>query len=174
MKTLYLLRHAKSSWGDAAVEDHDRPLNARGIENAAQMGQLMRKEGYNPALILCSSARRTRETLDGLAPSLPANVKIRHEPGLYLAPRDRMLSLLRETDDAVPSVLIIAHSPGTEELALGLARSEGSHDEDRLRDLISTKFPTAALAVLRFPVETWRLVKPDTGELLAFVRPRDL
>ena len=172
MKVLYLLRHAKSSWEDSAVEDHDRPLNERGIENASEMGRLMRREGYQPALVLCSSSTRTRETLERLA--LPDGVKVRYERALYLASRERMLEILQESDDALSSALIIAHSPGTEELALGLARSGGSQEEDLLRDRISTKFPTAALAVLRFSGESWQDVTFGSGELRAFIRPRDL
>lgn len=174
MKTLYFLRHAKSSWDQSGIEDHDRPLNARGIENATQMGQHMRKVGYEPALILCSSARRTRETLERIQPSLPRNSQIRYEPGLYLATPARMLAIVKETDDGIASVMVIAHSPGTEGCALSLARTEGSREEAQLRAKIEEKFPTAALAVLTLPATRWHDVEPGTGQLVAFMRPRDL
>jgi phosphohistidine phosphatase len=174
MKTLYLLRHAKSSWDASAQDDHDRPLNARGLENAARMGLHMRKAGYAPALVLCSSARRTRETLAQIRPNLPGDCLIREERALYLGTAERMLRLLRETEDGLPSVLIIAHSPGTEHLAVKLSRSGGSPAEAARRAEIEEKFPTAALAVLRLPAGHWHEIAPGTGELADFVKPRDL
>ena len=173
-KTLYLLRHAKSSWDQSGIEDHDCPLNARGIENATQMGQHMRGKGYAPALILCSSARRTRETLERIQPNLPRDGQIRYEPGLYLATPARMLALVQDTDDAIPSVMVIAHSPGTEGCALSLARTEAGREEQQRRAQIEEKFPTAALAVLTLPATRWRDIRPGTGALIAFIRPRDL
>ena len=174
MKTLYLLRHAKSSWGDASVEDHDRPLNARGIENATRMGQHMRASGYTPSLVLCSTSQRTRETLAHILPHLPKDCVIRLERALYLATPQRVLALLKNVEDEFSEVLTIAHSPGTEQCALSLARSGGGRDEEALRSRIEEKFPTAALAVLRLPAKHWRDVEPGSGELVAFVRPRDL
>lgn len=174
MKSLYLLRHAKSSWEDSSLEDHDRPLNRRGLENATQMGEHMRKKGYLPALVLCSTSRRTRETLERIAPALSRDCIIRYEPKLYLATAERMVGLLRETEDAISSVLVIAHSPGTEQCALALAGRGGSREEEQLRAQIEEKFPTAALAVLRLALKHWRALAPATGQLADFIRPRDL
>jgi phosphohistidine phosphatase len=174
MKTLYLLRHAKSSWDDNSLEDHERHLNARGIENAERMGQHMRKKGYGPALVLCSSAARTRETLEHLEPHLSSGHATRYERALYLATPQQLFQLLRTVDDAVPSVLIIAHSPGTEGCALMLARDDGDRAEASFRAEIEEKFPTTALAVLSLPARRWSEVEPGTGILTDFVRPRDL
>lgn len=174
MKTLYLLRHAKSSWDDPAAEDHDRPLNARGLEAAAQMGRHMRSQSYRPALVLCSTARRTRETWETVAARLDSPPPVHHVRGLYLATPDQMLELLRRTDEPAPSALIVAHSPGTEQLALLLAEPDGPRDARLRREQIAEKFPTAALAVLTLPVERWRDLAPGTARLDAFVRPRDL
>ena len=174
MKTLYLLRHAKSSWDDSSLEDHERPLNARGIENAERMGQHMRKKGYLPQIVLCSTATRTRETLEHLERHLSARHATRYERSLYLATPQQMVQLLRTIDDAVPSVLIIAHSPGTEGCALLLARPQGDEAEAGFRAEIEEKYPTAALAVLSLPAQSWSAIQPDTGTLLDFVRPRDL
>src|SRR5262245_36053123 len=96
MKTLYLLRHAKSGWDNPALEDHDRMLNERGRDNAAQMGLYMKKAGYMPALILCSSAQRTRETLAGILAFLPEVSDIHYERRLYLAHPQAMFLRLSE------------------------------------------------------------------------------
>jgi phosphohistidine phosphatase len=174
MKTLYLLRHAKSSWDESGLEDHDRPLNARGIENATQMGRYMNKKSYAPTLVLCSSARRTVETLERLAPYLPSDHRVREERGLYLASPQQVLSIIKQADDKAESLLVVAHSPGTEGCALLLARAVGAREERALRASIEEKFPTAALAALELPASHWRDVAPGTGTLTDFARPRDL
>jgi len=85
-----------------------------------------------------------------------------------------MLSLLKKTEDALASVMLIAHSPGTETLALTLSRKDGTATEEILRERIELKFPTGALACLRFAAEHWRSIEPGTGKLTDFIRPRDL
>src|SRR5262249_2668583 len=106
MKTLYLLRHAKSSWEETGLEDHDAPLNARGIENAEQMGKYMPKKGYAPALVLCSSATRTRETLEHLERQLSGKPVTTYERALYLATPGQVLRRVRAVDDDFASVLV--------------------------------------------------------------------
>lgn len=172
MKTLLLLRHAKSSWDDPGLDDHERPLNERGQTAARQVGAFLTEQGYRPQLVLCSTARRTRETL---ALALPANhTDVRFTHDLYLAAPDQILSALRTLEDEAESVMIVAHSPGTEQLALLLSRCDGPREERASRDKIAEKFPTGALAVLELPSETWAAVEPGSGRLTAFVRPRDL
>ena len=174
MKTLFLLRHAKSAWDNPELEDHDRVLNERGRQNAEQMGQYMKKAGYRPDLILCSTAQRTRETLAAVLRFLPDVTDIHYERQLYLAHPQAMFLRLMELPDDVPSVLMVAHSPGTEQLALALAREDGDGAERGVRRQIDEKYPTGALVVLKLPIERWADLAPGTATLEAFVRPRDL
>jgi phosphohistidine phosphatase len=163
MPTLYLLRHAKSSWGDPELPDHDRPLAPRGERAAALIGEHLRSAGIAPALVLCSSAVRARETLDRVAPE----GELRIEPELYGAEEHDLLERVRLLPSRVESVMLIGHNPGLQELALLLA-GQG----EALADL-HRKFPTAALVTLGFEGE-WDQLGPGVARLEGFVRPRDL
>jgi phosphohistidine phosphatase len=162
-RTLYLLRHAKSSWDDPAVADHDRPLASRGRRACRMIAKHLRSEGIRPALVLCSSAARSRETLEriGVGSGGPG-VRIEIEAGLYGACAGDLLGRLRELGD-IDSVMLIGHQPAIGELATSLA----------LRRALGEKFPTAALATLRFR-GSWSELSPGAAELVAFVKPRDL
>jgi phosphohistidine phosphatase len=167
MRTLYLLRHAKSSWDDPAPSDHDRPLAPGGRRAAELVAEHLLRKRIRPSLVLCSSARRTRETLDGIAPALGEDVEVVVEPGLYAAPRRDLLERLHAVPGSVDSALVIGHNPAIQDLALELA---GSGDE---LDQLAVKYPTAALATLAFEGD-WRELGVGDAELRAFVRPKDL
>jgi phosphohistidine phosphatase len=167
MKRVYLLRHAKSSWKASGVPDHDRPLARRGRRAAKAIARHLREQGIEPELVLCSTARRARETLERLEPALETSL-VRFEPELYGASAGALLDRLRAVEDAVESVLLIGHNPGMQMLALDLARPTGDIRE------IDAKFPTAGLATLEFPGGGWDALAPGSAELVAFVRPRDL
>ena len=169
-RTLLLLRHAKSSWNDPAVADHDRPLAPRGDRAARLVAEHLRSEGVHPALVLCSSARRTRDTLELIRPALAADADVRIEPDLYGADPDEILDLVRTVDESVPSVLVIGHNPGLEDLAFHLA---GDGDEAAL-DELRTKFPTAALARFDLGPSTWADLGAGAAYLTSLVVPRDL
>ena len=176
MKELLLLRHAKSSWAEPGQADVQRPLNRRGRRAAVRMGQFLNETGLRPALILCSSAKRTRETLDLIADAL-GHVPIQIEPGLYLADPATLLARLRQIPANVPSVMVIAHNPGLQELATELAGAPGAATpEDRTQ--LQRKFPTAALARFRLKIADWKSLSTDAApgkiKLLAVVTPRDL
>ena len=166
-RRLYLLRHAKSSWKDADLADHDRPLAGRGRRAADAIADHMRDEAIAPELVLCSTAHRARETYERIRPALGA-APVRYEPGLYGASATSLLERLRGLPDHVASVLLIGHNPAIEELALTIARPS-----PRRRDL-EVKFPTGALATLAAPFPSWRSVDDESAELIGFVRPRDL
>jgi phosphohistidine phosphatase len=167
MKRLYLLRHAKSSWDDPALADHDRPLAPRGRRAAKVIAKHLGRKGISPELVLCSSSRRTRQTLKRLAPGLGKNADVRIEPELYAAPARDLLDVLQKVPDEVESVLLIGHNPGIQDLALSLA---GAGSEiPRLR----SKFPTAALATLELN-GTWRELAPGSAELVSLVKPNEL
>lgn len=167
MRRLLLLRHAKSSWADPGVRDHDRPLNARGRTAAPLVGGYLRTHDLVPDRVLCSSARRTCETLALL--DLPGSVDIEVEHDLYLAYEETVLDLVRETDDAVATLMVVGHNPTTHDVALGLA---GGGDPDALARL-GQKYPTGALAVLGI-AGGWRDLAAGTATLERFVTPREL
>jgi phosphohistidine phosphatase len=170
MKTLILMRHAKSAWDDPHQKDADRPLNDRGRKAAPQMGAWLAGEGYRPDVVLCSTAQRTRETLDLMKASLPAGVRVQYYRALYLAPPREMLNEIGKVPATAETVMLFGHNPGIGNLASLLA---GSGDAKALANMHG-KFPTAAIAVLGFDVAQWNDLPPGSGKLLAFQRPRDL
>jgi phosphohistidine phosphatase len=167
MKQLFLLRHAKSSWDDSELVDHDRPLAPRGRRAAKLIAEHVGRERVRPALVLCSSARRTRETLERIAPALGEGIPVHIERELYGASEQRLLERLQAIEDGVESLLLIGHNPGVEQLALSLAGS----GEKLAR--VRSKYPTGALATLEFP-SGWSELRPGIAELTAFVTPKQL
>ncbi len=113
MKRLYLLRHAKSSWDDQTVADHDRPLAPRGRRAAKVMAKHLRRKEISPELVLCSPSTRTRQTLKRLAPGLGKNADVQIEPELYAAPARDLLEVLHKLPDEVESVMLIGRDPGS-------------------------------------------------------------
>jgi phosphohistidine phosphatase len=168
MKRVYLLRHAKSSWKDRSLADRERPLAGRGRRAAQAMAAHLEAEGVRPELVLCSRARRARETLERVRVAFGDEVEVLFEEALYGATEAGLLARLRALPGQVGSVMVIGHNPGLEELALALS-SEGA-ELARLRE----KYPTAALATIDLPAERWSALHRGSGALVAYVRPRDL
>ena len=170
MRRIFLLRHAKSSWGDADLSDFDRPLNGRGRKAARLMADYLERSAIRPSLILCSAARRTQSTLellDKAVEGVPASI----EQGLYLASRHDLMARLRKLDDHLESVLVIAHNPGIERLAEALSEGQGAPEA---LDGLGRKYPTGTLAVLESHAAHWAEIEAGTCRLTAFVRPKDL
>lgn len=165
MKRLYLLRHAKSSWDEPRLADRDRPLAPRGRRASKAMAGHLREEGIAPALVLCSPSVRTRETLDRIG--LEERSEARIEDHLYDASPGDLLEVVHRVADEVGSVMLIAHNPGIQDLAIQLAGPGPGIDRVR------KKFPTAALATLEHD-GTWAELAPGTAELIAFVKPKEL
>jgi phosphohistidine phosphatase len=170
MRTLSLLRHAKSSWADPGVGDFDRPLNERGKDAAPRMGAFMADRKLAPDLILCSTAARARQTLDLVLPQLSGEPAVLYEDALYLAAASALLRRVRKVDAAVRHLMLVGHDPGLHALAVHLA-GEGAPEE--LEDL-RAKLPTAGLAMISFNVRSWSLVKPGAGHLKLFMTPKRL
>ncbi len=170
MKTIYLLRHAKSSWKDPDLADHDRPLNKRGKKSAEAMASFMAREGMTPDLVLCSSTKRTRSTCRKVRAELGKDIPAVIDEVFYHADAGEWLRHLRGLEREVGSVLLIGHNPALENLAHRLA---GSGDEDAL-DRMAVKFPTGALAVFSAPAQTWSALEPHGAKLVSFTCPRDL
>ena len=148
------------------MRDRDRPLNGRGRRAAKAIARHLREEGIDPELVLCSPARRARDTLEGIEPVLTRRTS-RIEPDVYGGGAGTLLELLRGLPDGVASVMLIGHNPGLEELALELAR------DGPLVGELEAKYPTGALATLAFEGR-WADLAAGQAELTAFVRPRDI
>lgn len=170
MKTIHLMRHAKSSWKDASLADIDRPLSGRGKAAAEAMAAYMTRENLRPELVLCSSARRTRSTLKRIRGALDSTTVLAVEREIYDAEAEDLMSRLRALDDAHASVMVIGHNPAMEELAHVLA---GGGDTGALTRM-TEKFPTGALALLEADVGSWRDLGPAAARLTRFVTPREL
>jgi phosphohistidine phosphatase len=159
MRTVHLLRHAKSSWDEPGLPDWERPLAPRGRRDAARMGEHLGGLTAPPELVLCSPAVRTRQTLELVGPGL-GDAQVEVVDGLYGAGPDDVLGMLRDLS-GVRAALVIGHNPTMQELAMELATG------------VPSKFPTCALATLEFDGE-WSALAPGACELTAFVVPREL
>jgi phosphohistidine phosphatase len=162
MKTLLLLRHAKSSWKDGDLDDHDRPLNKRGKRDAPRMGRLLAEENLLPDLILCSSAKRCRKTAEHVIAASGYRGETRITGELYDAGAAKLLEVISAAADDPQRVLLIAHNPGLEEL---------------VESLVGVYMPltTAALAQIELPIRRWTEVDAKTrGRLIKFWQPREL
>lgn len=165
MKTLGLLRHAKSDWGQSDKRDFDRGLNGRGRRGAALMGDHIRAHGPRWDHLIASPAERVKRTLE----SAKLDVDPHWDERLYLASTDTILEILRETDGE--AVLVVGHNPGLGDMVLELVAPSR---ENALFDAAKVKFPTAAYAVLELAIDDWADIRPECGSLLHFKRPRDL
>ena len=164
MRRLYLLRHAKSSWDEPGLADRDRPLAPRGRKASKLIAAHLRDEGIAPELVLCSPAKRTRQTLKRIGLD---DAEVRLEDDLYAASAGELLAVVNGIDEVFESAMLIGHNPGLQDLALQLAGS-GSEIE-----AMRAKFPTAALATLGL-TGGWRELSPGGAELVAFVKPKQL
>ena len=170
MLTLTLFRHAKSSWSFPTLDDFDRPLNARGEKAAALMAAFLAKCKLVPDLVLCSSAQRTRQTLDLALPAWEPSPEVDYSDALYHATAPTLLAILRDAPAEAKNVMIVGHNPGLEAFATQLI---GSGDKrDRL--ILASKFPTAAVAVVAFDAEKWADIRPGEGHLSLFATPKQL
>jgi phosphohistidine phosphatase len=168
-KQLFVLRHAKSSWDDPRLPDQDRPLAPRGRKAVGVLHEYIRSRGIEPALVLCSSARRTVETLQAVEPGGEHRI----EPELYHAGASDLIERLRQVPQSVPSVMLIGHNPAMQLLVLRLADRAGSDaDDPRLAD-VREKFPTGGLATLEFEC-AWAELAPSCARLTDLVRPKQL
>lgn len=168
MRRLMLLRHAKSAW-PGGTADIDRPLAPRGREAAPRMARYIAEEVLLPDLVLVSPARRTQETWE-LVRAAAGDAPVRTEPRIYEAPPGRLLEVVQEVEPEVRTLLLIGHNPGFE----GLARLLVGHGDRYAFARLTQKYPTAGLAVIDCPVESWRDVEPRSGRLDRFVTPKTL
>lgn len=163
MKTLMLLRHAKSSWKDESLDDHERPLNKRGKKTAPVMGHLIRDQGLVPELIVSSTAVRARKTAKAAAKACGYPGDIITTDELYLATAGEILRYAQErTEETLSRIMLVGHNPGMEEL---VALLSGQRE----------RFPTAALAVFELDIDSWRQLELGVdAELKHLWRPKEL
>ncbi len=177
-RRLYVLRHAKSSWDEPGLDDHERPLAPRGRRAVKLIAEYVREHEIAPALVLCSTARRAQETLEAVHPT--GEVLIERE--IYGASCSELIERLRQVPEATPSVMLIGHNPSLQVLVLRLAKppagtngcaaaSRGATETDL--DHIERKFPTGALAELSFACG-WDALGPGRARLDAYVSPKQL
>jgi phosphohistidine phosphatase len=168
-RQLLLLRHAAARYDDPALDDHDAPLSDEGRGALSRLGGFLSERGYRPARVLCSSARRTRETVEGLAPWLGGEPALEVLPELYLASPGRLLAHIAAAPSEATTLLVVAHNPGIGSLAHYFA--EGA--DPALRQQIRNSFPPAAFAAFGSPAPAWSGFE-SSRSLLEFVRPNDL
>ena len=162
MKTLLLLRHAKSSWSQVNQSDHDRSLNARGKRDAPRMGQLLKSQGLIPDLILSSTAKRARKTTQRVVAGGELAVPVEELRAFYLAPPDTYVEVLQQQNGAVDCILVVGHNPGIQELSRKLTGQDKS-------------FPTGTLAQVELDIRQWGELSLDTrGSLRNIWYPRQL
>ncbi|WP_341208988.1 histidine phosphatase family protein [uncultured Sphingomonas sp.] len=170
MKTLTLLRHAKSGWDDPVARDFDRPLNTRGRRAAATMGRHVRELGLAFDAVVASPAIRVDETVVEFERGLGRALTPVWDRRLYLAAPTTLLDVVHECDAASDALLLIGHNPGLEELTLLLVPG----GDGVLRAAAEEKYPTATLAEMTFDTDDWAAVTAGSGRLTRFIRPRDV
>jgi phosphohistidine phosphatase len=162
MKTLLILRHAQSSWKDNNLPDHERPLNKRGRSDAPRVGELIRQENILPDMILCSTARRARDTIKAVIEKSGYAGEVNYIPDLYQADIADILTILGELEDTISSVLLVGHNPELEELVQTITEAD-------------VHIPTAALALINLPINSWEEMPAGVrGDLIRFWAPKGL
>jgi phosphohistidine phosphatase len=161
MKTLYLLRHAKSSWKEPGLEDFDRPLNDRGREAAPLVGRFMRKRQLTVDLLLSSPAARARQTAALVKEAAALSAELLYDERIYEADAERLLEVVSQAAESADALMLVGHNPGMEELLQTLT---GERRE----------MPTAALACVVLDVEKWGKARAGAGRLEWLVRPKEL
>lgn len=162
MKTLYLVRHAKSSWENANQSDHDRPLNQRGERDAPQMGQRLRKREDHPEVIISSSAVRAQTTAGILATAIEYPTSdISIDERLYGAEPEDVLSIIQDLDDGIHCAMLVGHNPTFTVLINALGRCNFDN------------VPTCSMAVLTFPMDSWKNITSIQGKLVDFDFPKN-
>jgi phosphohistidine phosphatase len=160
MKTLFILRHAKSDWNDANLADFDRPLNKRGLESAPLVGETIRKNEFQIDSIICSPAKRAEQTAVLVKEAAQIEADIRFDDRIYEASPHRLLGIASELDDEIKSVMLVGHNPGLEGLLKML-----THEAEAM--------PTAALAVVDLRIDSWKEIHIDCCSLRTLIRPKD-
>lgn len=161
MKTLLLLRHAKSDWGDSTIRDFDRPLADRGEQDAPRIGRALNKRGPLPDFILSSPAARAKATIEAVVAAAGINEPIHFEEKIYGAPSSELLALVRRLPAERSCALLVGHNPGFEDLSRRLSEFD-------------SRMPTAALVCINFEIADWEDVEDGRGNFVWLITPKSL
>jgi phosphohistidine phosphatase len=161
MKTIYIIRHAKSSWDNPSLSDFDRPLNPRGLKTAPMMGTYLSQKGINPDIILSSPALRAAETAHLLKNAASWQAEISFDERIYEASPQTLHHIVKELDGKIPSVLIIGHNPGIESFI-------------RLLTNRVEAMPTCSFAHIVCRENLWSDVRPGDCDLVEIIRPKEI
>lgn len=161
MKTLYILRHAKSDWSNAALSDFERPLNERGKKAAPLMGRMMRARNFIPQFVISSPAVRARQTAETITENAGLKGKIKFDSRIYEAHPQTLLEIVSEIADSFDSAMLVGHNPGFENLVQILT--------DEIQPM-----PTAALAVIDLKIEHWNQIFSSAAILREIIRPKEM
>lgn len=161
MKTLYLLRHAKSSWDDPGLKDFDRPLNKRGLKAAPKVGAYILKEKIRPDLVLSSPAHRAKQTAHIVCEAAGLSALVNFDERIYEASIQRLFEIVAGFEESVNSAMMVGHNPGFEELLAALTGE-------------SQRMPTAALACIELKIKKWSDLTGGNGKLKWLVKAKDL
>lgn len=170
MKKIVILRHAKSSWDNPALDDHDRPLNGRGTSAAPVIGEWLKSRNHLPDAVLCSSSKRTLQTVNGIRSVIPRLPKPEVERALYHASPEELRARLTALPKNVHTVMVVGHQPGLGSLVRKLSNG---HEQRRCKRAYE-HFPTAAAAVLEIDLEDWSELDFETARFVDFAKPREL
>lgn len=160
MKTLYIMRHAKSSWSDPELADFDRPLNDRGNAAAPFMGRLISESGFLPDIILASPAERAKQTAMLVKDAGKLSAGIKFDERIYEASPQTLRQVIFDFEDAIGSAMLVGHNPGMEGFIRYLTKA-------------AQPMPTAALAIVELPTKSWRSIDPGSGSLRRIIRPKE-
>lgn len=160
MKTLFIMRHAKSSWDDSSQSDFERPLNGRGLKTAPFMGEVMLKNNFTPETIVSSPAMRAKQTVELVKKSATFDAEIRFDERIYEASPQRLLEVISDFENDFDSAMIVGHNPGFESLIRVLTGK-------------IEPMPTAALAIVDLKIDLWREIGFETGSLRKIIRPKE-
>ncbi|NMC46522.1 MAG: histidine phosphatase family protein [Chloroflexi bacterium] len=162
MKKIFLMRHAKSSWKDSNIPDHDRPLKKKGEKDAKAMGKMLKGKKLSPDVILCSSAKRAKQTAALFKDAISFDGKIEFDDKLYMAEVSDLITAIKKAPKKAKSVMVIGHNPGLEALL------------QTLTGKVET-LPTSSIAYISVPVDEWSDLSVDVdGKLKKLWRPKDL
>ena len=170
MKTIFLLRHAKSSWDDVRLDDFDRPLSSRGIKSCKKMGKYLKKNKLIPDIVYCSSAIRAKQTWEVVNRIVEIKENILYEDSLYMSDFSNFINIIKKTKNNFKNLMIVSHNPGIENLALELSKDKNNE----IYEKINIKFPTGALIIIKFDLNNWSKVDCKKGKLYEFIKPKEL
>ena len=169
MKTIFLLRHAKSSWDNSQLEDFDRPLSTRGEKSSIKIGKYIKNKNIIPDIVYCSSAKRAKKTWELINKVIKKKNNIFFKKDLYMADSETFMSTIKKTKNSNKSIMIVSHNPGIESFCLELSKENNEYIND-----IKTKYPTGSLAILKVNLKKWSEIRYESGIIYEFIKPRKL